>query len=69
MRIFKRMRLLDKYRVEPSKQPDKEGKYVLFHEMKSLRGYNYQRVFKGSFKECHTEKRRLEKLKLKDVYR
>lgn len=69
MRLFKKMRLVDKYKVEKAKKPSDHGDYILFHETKTLRGYNYQRVFKGSFKECHVEKRRLEKLRLENMYR
>lgn len=61
MKLFKRLRLVDKYYVEKSKEPNDNGKYILFHEVKSLRGYNCQRVFKGSFKQCHIEKKKLEK--------
>lgn len=59
MKLFRRLRLQDKYQVEPSKEPDDEGKYIVFHITKSLRGYNYQRVFKGNYRECYKEKRRL----------
>jgi hypothetical protein len=69
MRLFKRMRLVDKYRVEKAKEPNDRGDYILFHESKTLRGCNYQRVFKGSFKECHAEKKRLEKKRLEEIYK
>lgn len=58
MKLFRKMRLIDKYKVEPSN--DEKGKYIVFHITKSLRGYNYQRVFKGNYRECYKEKRRLE---------
>lgn len=60
MRIIRSVRLVDKYQVSPSKEPDEEGKYVLFHITKTLRGCNYQRVFKGNYRQCYKEKRRLE---------
>lgn len=67
MKLFRRLRLQDKYQVEPSKEPDDEGKYIVFHITKSLRGCNYQRVFKGSFKECHNEKEKLEKIRKENI--
>lgn len=69
MKLFRRLRLQDKYQVEPSKEPDDEGKYIVFHITKSLRGYNYQRVFKGSYKDCYKEKQRLEKERTKEIKR
>lgn len=68
MKLFRRLRLVDKYQVELSREPDKGGKYVLFHITKSLRGFNYQRVFKGSYKDCHKEKARLENEKKENQY-
>lgn len=56
MKVIKSMRLIDKYQISPSKEPDAEGKYILFHIVKTLRGCNYQRVFKGSYKECLKER-------------
>lgn len=69
MKLFKRLRLVDKYYVEKSKEPNDNGKYILFHEVKSLRGYNCQRVFKGSFKQCHIEKKKLEEKMRDDIYK
>lgn len=69
MKLFKRLRLTDKYTVAESREPDDEGKYVLFHETSTLHGYNCQRVFKGNFRECHAEKKRLEKERMKDLYK
>lgn len=65
MKIFRSIKLLDRYKVEPSKDHKEDGDYVLFHEIETLRGYNYQRVFKGSYKECCKEKNRLETEKRK----
>lgn len=65
MKSFRKMRLIDKYKVEPSN--DEKGKYILFHIIESLRGCNYQRVFKGSFKECHNEKENLEKIRKENI--
>ena len=61
MKLFRKMRLVDKYKVELSNEPDDTGKYILFHITETLRGCNYQRIYKGSYKECHKEKKRLEK--------
>jgi hypothetical protein len=58
MKLFRKMRLIDKYKVEPSN--DEKGKYIVFHITRSLRGCNYQRVFKGNYRECYKEKQRLE---------
>lgn len=58
MKLFRKRRLIDKYKVEPSN--DEKGKYIVFHITRSLRGCNYQRVFKGNYRECYKEKRRLE---------
>lgn len=60
MKLFKRLRLMDRYQVELSREPDEKGKYIVFHITRSLRGCNYQRVFKGNYRECYKEKRRLE---------
>lgn len=65
MKIFRSIKLLDRYKIEASKEPNNDGNYVLFHEIETLRGYNYQRVFKGSYKECCKEKNRLENEKRK----
>jgi len=69
MKLFKRMRLTDRYTVEESREPNDEGGYLVVHETSTLHGYNYQRVFKGNFRECHKEKKRLEKERLKDIYK
>ena len=69
MKLFKRLRLVDKYHVEKSKEPNEHGNYILIHETKTLKGFNYQRVFKGNFKECHEEKKKLEKARLEDIYK
>lgn len=65
MKLFRKMRLIDKYKVEPSN--DEKGKYIVFHITRSLRGCNYQRVFKGSFKECRNEKEKLEKIRKENI--
>lgn len=67
MKLFRKMRLIDKYKVEPSN--DEKGKYIVFHITRSLRGCNYQRVFKGSYKDCYKEKQRLEKERTKEIKR
>lgn len=67
MKLFRKMRLIDKYKVEPSN--DEKGKYIVFHITRSLRGCNYQRVLKGSYKDCYKEKQRLEKERTKEIKR
>ena len=69
MKLFRKMRLIDKYKIEKSKYPNEHGNYILFHITKTLRGCNYQRVFKGSFKDCYKEKQRLEKERTKEIKR
>lgn len=68
MKLFRKMRLIDKYKIEKSKYPNEHGNYILFHITKTLRGCNYQRVFKGNYKSCIEEKERLEKIKRKYQY-
>ena len=68
MKLFRKMRLIDKYKIERSKEPDERGKYIVFHITKTLRGYNYQRVFKGDYKSCQNEKEKLEKEKKENQY-
>lgn len=46
-------------RVEESKYPDDEGKYILVLESETERGYNFERIFKGNKRECYKEKRRI----------
>lgn len=46
-------------RVEESKYPDEDGKYILVLESETERGCNYERIFKGNKRECYREKRRL----------
>lgn len=69
MKLFKKMFLKNEYEVVPSKEPDREGTHIVLHKTKTLRGCNYQRVFKGKFKECVKEKNRLEKELLVGVYK
>lgn len=68
MKLFKVMRLVDKYKVEESREPDERGSHIVFHITETLRGCNYQRVFKGSFKDCQEEKKRLEAEKRDNLY-
>ncbi len=53
------IRIMNKYVIQKSKEPDDEGDYVLFHETSSKRGMNCQRVFKGTYKECLERKREI----------
>ena len=69
MRIFKRMLLQNEYKVVPSKEPNFEGTHIVLHKTRTLRGCNYQRVFKGKLKECVRERIRLEKELLVGVYK
>lgn len=68
MKILRSLRLEDKYKVELSKYPDERGKYIVFHYTRTLKGCSCQRVFKGSYKECQTEKTRLEEEMKKNRY-
>lgn len=63
MKIFSKMRLVDKYRVEKSREPNDEGTHIVLHETESLCGFGFQKVFKGSYKECCLKKKQLEKRK------
>lgn len=47
------------YVVEKSNEPDGEKEYIVVYESETDKGCNYQRVFKGTFKECHKLKNQL----------
>lgn len=63
MKLFKKKRLVDVYKVVPSKEPVNDKTHIVLHETKTLRGCNYQRVFKGTKEECLEEQERLTKNK------
>ena len=66
MERFKRKRLVDKYKVIRSQEPDERGTHLVIHETRSIRGYNCQRVYKGTFKECIKQKNALTEENLKN---
>lgn len=68
MRFFKKMRLIDKFRIEKSIEPDDEGTHIVVHETESLNGFNFQRVFKGTYQECCLKKKQLEKRRKYDKF-
>lgn len=51
---------MKKLKVERSSNPDDEGTHVLFLYSNTERGCSIKRIFKGTYKECQEEKRRLE---------
>lgn len=53
---------MKKYKVEKSKFPEGNKTHLVILDAHSEHGYNYQRVFKGSYKECLEEKRRREEI-------
>lgn len=40
------------YVVEKSKYPEEEKKWIVFYKCETEHGCNYQRVFKGTLKDC-----------------
>ena len=66
MRFFRKIRLVDKYKIEKSNEPNDEGTHIIVHETESLSGFNFQKVFKGSYQECCSKKKQLEKRKKHD---
>lgn len=59
----------DKYTIRESKEPEGRKTHILYHEVESLHGCNYQRVFMGTLKACRKEKEKREKtMKKKRVY-
>ncbi len=65
MRLFNITKLKERYKIEESKEPEDDKKYIVFYESETLCGYNYQRVFKGTKKECIKKKKELEKRRRK----
>ena len=51
------------YVVEPSNEPEGENKYIVVYESETEKGFGCGRVFKGTFKECHTLAKKLNKVK------
>lgn len=53
----------EKYKIEPSIEPNEDGSHILFRITETPHGSNYRRIYKGSFKDCKKEKERIEKMK------
>lgn len=51
-----------KYIIEKSNYPDETGTHLLIMHSSTEYGENYQRVFKGSYKECLLKKEKLQRL-------
>lgn len=51
---------MKKLKVEKSMYPDEEGTHLVVLYSRSKYGLGYQRLFKGSFKECQKYKKELE---------
>ena len=69
MRIFKIgiNKIKDKYSIKESKEPEGRKTHILYHEIETPHGCNYQRVFMGTLQACRKEKERREKTKKKRV--
>ena len=51
-----------KFIIEKSNYPDQSGTHLVIMHSSTQYGENYQRVFKGSRKECIEKKKELEKI-------
>lgn len=65
MKIFNVVKLKEKYKIELSKEPEDDKKYIVVFESETLAGYNYQRIFKGTYKQCKKMKIFFEKRRRK----
>lgn len=65
MKILNVIKLKEKYSVVKSKEPEDDKTHLVVYECHSLYGHNYQRVYKGTYKECCEQKKLLEKEKEK----
>lgn len=54
------IKLKSKYRILESKEPEDKATHILWYESETLRGCNYQRIFKGTKEECIKEKEKRE---------
>ena len=52
-----------KYKVERSKYPEDNKTHLVVRYSVSSHGYNIQRVFKGTYKECVNKKKELKNIK------
>lgn len=59
--MFSALKLKERYRVVKSREPEDDKTHIVVYESESLRGYNCQRVFKGSYQKCQKIKDALEK--------
>lgn len=57
---------IKKYTVEKSNYPDETGTHLLIMHSSTEYGENYQRVYKGTRKECLMRKAKLERLEKKN---
>ena len=57
---------IKKYIVEKSNYPDQTGTHLLIMHSSTKYGENYQRIYKGSYKECLAKKAKLERLEKKN---
>lgn len=60
-----------KFKVEKSQYPEDAKTHLVIMKSNSKYGINYQRVFKGTWKECVAKKKEfeeLEKEKIKDAF-
>ena len=51
-----RIKTNTKYVVKKSNYPNDDGKYIVLYISESAHGYNEQRIYKGTYKECHIVK-------------
>ena len=65
MRLFNITKLKEKYKIEKSKEPVDGKNYIVVFESETLSGFNYQRVFKGTYEECQKMKKFFEKRRRK----
>lgn len=59
--MFSALKLKERYKVIKSGEPEDDKTHIVVYESETLRGYNCQRVFKGSYQKCHKIKDALEK--------
>lgn len=48
------------YKIEKSQYPVDDKKYIVVMYSETQNGYNCGRVYKGTYRECHDYKKRLE---------
>lgn len=55
------------YVVEKSNNPEGNKEYLVVYECETPHGYNYQRIYKGTLKDCKMLAKELNELKNKEV--